>query len=77
MKKFGWASIFSGSVIDSCLILSRASEEFEISFRRQFLTGVERVDDQAHQLLNVGIRLRHGARKLGNMIRWDVNKTCT
>ena len=72
MKKFGWASIFSGSVIDSCLILSRASEEFEINSRRQ-----ERVDGQAYQLLNDGICLRHGSRKLGNMIGCDDNKTCT
>ena len=43
----------------------------------EFLTGVERVDDQGHQLLNVGIRLRHGSRKLGNMIVCDDNKTCT
>ena len=35
MKKFGWASIFSGSVMDSKRILSRASDEFDMSSRRK------------------------------------------
>jgi len=35
MKKFGWASILSGSVIDSYRILSRASDAFEINSRRK------------------------------------------
>lgn len=35
MKKFVRASIFSGSVMDSYLILSKASEEFEISSRNR------------------------------------------
>ena len=43
-------------MIDSYLILSRALEEFEVSWRRKdFLVGVGGVDDQAHQLLDVGI----------------------
>ena len=35
IKKFGCASIYSGSVMDSYRILSKASEEFEISSRRK------------------------------------------
>merc|ERR1719213_329558 len=35
MKKFGCASIFSGSVIDSYLILSRASDALEMSSRKK------------------------------------------
>merc|ERR1719336_3792410 len=56
MKKFGWASILSGSVIDSYMILSRASDALEMISRKKYLfVGVESVNDQAHQLLNVGI----------------------
>ena len=47
---------------------------------KDFLIGVENVDDQAHQLLNVGIEgagLRHGSRKPGKMMRCDIDKTCT
>merc|ERR1712032_1700932 len=35
IKKFGWASIFSGSVIDSYRILSSASDALEINSRRK------------------------------------------
>merc|ERR1719284_1185027 len=47
---------------------------------KDFLVGVKGVDDQAHQLLNVGIEgegLRHGSRKPGTMLRCDDNKACT
>ena len=47
---------------------------------QDFLIGVESVDDQAHQLLDVGIEgkgLRHGSRNPGTMKGCDDNKTCT
>ena len=46
MMRFFWASVFSELVIDSYLISAR---------RERFLVGVEGVDNQAHQLLCVGI----------------------
>ena len=46
MKKFGWASIFSGSVMDSKRILSRASDEFDMSSaQKDFRVEVKCVDD--------------------------------
>ena len=67
--------------MDSYLILTKASIEFEISSRKKvFFFGVECVDDQAHHQLDVGIEgagLRHGSRKPGKMMRCDNDKTCT
>ena len=65
MKKFGWASIFSrichGLVAD--LVGGIGRIRYELT-QKDFFVRVKCVDDQTHQLLNVGNEsesLRHGS----------------
>merc|ERR1712072_242429 len=55
MKKFGCASILSGSVMDSYRILSSARCIRDQLPEEHLFVRVEGVDDEAHQLLDVGI----------------------
>merc|ERR1719284_117755 len=49
----GSVSSCSGSVMELYLILSRASEELEMSSLRKISLLEEGVDDQRHQLLDI------------------------
>merc|ERR1719278_1436803 len=50
-----WPSSLLASVSDSYLILSRASEELETSSRRKISLFELKVDDQAHELSDLGL----------------------
>merc|ERR1719272_1342934 len=56
IPRFGSVSSCSGSVIELYLILSRASEELEKLSQENFFVGVESIDDQRHQLLDIGVK---------------------
>merc|ERR1719378_1868860 len=51
----GSVSSCSGSVMELYLILSRASDELETSSLEDLFVGVEGVDDETHQLLDIGV----------------------